>query len=227
MTMARIMNILIKEFVIILALWMGGWVIFYAGARGLNDYKMRYWNESIVTKQAYQILSPVEKTAAHDQYMELWQVKPGDEPFRLGSYGMLVAYNAQAVGYWLKTNWLLCYVLLGFLRVGFALRTSNRNRPASSRRTGGEHLMQELRIVVFFSIMAVLWYLIWALLAPSLYVSYKRYFTHSYEYLWNSRLYDFGRLSKVWPYVLLGYPVSLLLRLMWGIRAMIRKNMGF
>jgi hypothetical protein len=225
--MARLMNILIKEFVIILALWLGGWVMFYAGARGLNDYKMRYWQESIVTKHAYQTLSPVEKAAAHQQYMKLWQVKPGDEPFRLGGYGIHVAYDAQAGGFWLKANWLLCYILLGFIRIGFALRSSYRNRPASYRMTGGERLTRELRIITFFAMMAALWYLVWTLLAPSLYVSYQRFFTHSYEYLWNSRLYDFDRLSKVWPYVLLGYPVSLLLRVVWGIRTMIRKNMGF
>jgi hypothetical protein len=84
-----------------------------------------------------------------------------------------------------------------------------------------------LRIIVFFAVMAVLWYLIWALLAPSLYVTYKRYYTHTYEYLWNSRLYDFGRLARVWPYVFLGYPVTLMFRIIRGIRAMIRKNMGF
>jgi hypothetical protein len=225
--MARIMNILIKEFVIILALWLGGWVIFYAGARGLNDYKKRYWEESIVVKHAYQNLSPAEKTTAYQQYMELWQVKPGDEPFRLGGCGICVVYGAQAVGFWLKGNWLLCYILLGFLRIGLALRTSYRKRPASYRMTGGERLTEEVRIITFFVVMAVLWYLVWVLLAPSLYVFYKRFFTHSFEYLWNSRLYDFDRLSKAWPYVLLGYPVSLLLRLVWGIRTMIRKNMGF
>jgi hypothetical protein len=225
--MARIMNILIKEFVIILALWMGGWVIFYAGARGMNDYKKRYWQESIVTKQAYQNLSPVEKAAAEQQYMELWQVKLGDEPFRQGGYGIRVAYGAQAGGFWLKTNWLLCYILLGFLRIGLSIRTSYRKRPASYRMTGGERLTLELRILIFFAVMAVVWYLVWALLAPSLYVSFKRFYTHSYEYLWNNRLHDFGQLATFWPYILLGYPLSLLLRLVWGIRTMIRKNMGF
>jgi hypothetical protein len=93
--------------------------------------------------------------------------------------------------------------------------------------TGGERLTLELRILIFFAVMAVVWYLVWALLAPSLYVSFKRFYTHSYEYLWNNRLHDFGQLATFWPYILLGYPLSLLLRLVWGIRTMIRKNMGF
>ena len=87
--------------------------------------------------------------------------------------------------------------------------------------------MKELRIVAFFAVMGALWFLVWSFLAPSLYVSYRRFFAHSYEYLWNSRLYDFGQLSRAWPYILLGYPISVLLRLTWGIRTMIRKNMGF
>jgi hypothetical protein len=102
----RILNVLIKEFVIILAFWMGGWVLFYAGVRGLNDYKESYWQSTVVSKPSYQKLNPAEKDAAYRQFMGLWQVKPGDEPFREGDYGIRLAYGAQAIGFWLKGNWL-------------------------------------------------------------------------------------------------------------------------
>jgi hypothetical protein len=138
-----------------------------------------------------------------------------------------VAYGAQAIGFWLKNNWVLCYILLGILRIGLAIRRSCETTGDSRRVTGGERFLKELRIVAFFAVMAMLWYLVWSFLAPSIYVSYRRFFAHSYEYIWNSQLYDFDRMAKAWPYVLLGYPLSLLLRIAWGIRRAIRKRLGF
>ncbi len=209
-------SILFREISIILALWLGGWALFYAGAYGLKEYKARYWQGAMATKPAFQSLPVEEKDKAYSQFMALWATRPGDEPFRQGGRGIHAAFYVQAVGFWLKGNWLLCYVLLGLLRLTLAFRSSRAKRSALPKKmTVGAFFLQELKTLGLFLILALFWYVVWAFLAPSIYVAYQRFFLKSYEYLWNSRLDDFAWLKGAWPYVLYGYPLSILFRL-WG-----------
>jgi hypothetical protein len=220
--MAKVGQILMKEAVIILVLWLGGWMLFSAGAFGLKNYKERYWQENMVNKPAFRKLSALEKEAARHQFMGLWETKPGDEPFRTTEAGIKVAYAAQASGFWIKTNWLLCYVLIGFLRLLLIVRSSGQKKPPKTKTTAGEILAGEVRTAFFIVLAAALWYIVWAFLAPSLYEAYQRFFEKSYAYLWNSRAYDFDWLSRQWPFIVCVYPLGLVLRLLAGLKRAVR-----
>ncbi len=205
--MPKIFSRMILEVLIVLVIWMGGWGLFWGGSWGLKVLKEQYWSQEISRNPAYKTLSVSEKELARAQFMKPGSIRFGDEPFRHGRWTIYLAYGAAFLGSWLKDFWLLIYALVTCIRLRMHLKRSSR-----AVKTSGMSLAKELRIIYLFLWAALVWYVCWQVLIPLTYVAWHRFYMKSFDYLWNARLIDFEHLAQGWPYLLILYPVSALVR---------------
>ncbi len=198
---------LLCEGLIILVIWLTGWGLFRLGSWGVMVQKETYWSEVIVRQTAYKKLSPREKDQAREQFMRPGSLKSSDQPFRKGPKWIRLAHAAEGAGAWLKGSWLFVYLLIICFRLAMRLRRSREER-----RGFPLWLKEELRILALFSLAAFVWYVLWAFLIPSGYVTYQRFGVRSFDYLWDTRLSWYEQLAQAWPYVLVLYPVTAIYR---------------
>ena len=205
--MPNIMRRIFYEVLIVFAVCMGSWGLFWVGTWGLNIQKEQYWEKTIVNQSAYQALSAREQELARVQFMMSGSLGIGDAPLRDGGILIRLMYGLEVVGSWLKDCWLIMYAVVACFRLGGYVMES-----ADEEQTSTISLARELRIMVLYFLAVLVWYVCWALLIPSAYVVYHRVYLKSFDYLWNARLIEFDHVANAWPYLLILYPVSVLVR---------------